>query len=66
VPQERVEPIVGGTFETGWEHATQEEVIMRVERHLILVLPEVLDGIGHPRVALEARHDELFGRSSER
>ena len=34
---------------------------MRVDRYLVLVLPELLDGIGPPRVALEARHNELFG-----
>jgi len=61
VPRERVEPVVSGAFETGWEHATQEEVIVRVDRHLVLVLPEVLDEIGDPRVALEDWHYELFG-----
>ena len=60
MPRERVEPVVSGAFETGWEHATQEEVIVRVDRHLVLVLPEVLDGIDRPRVALEAWHYELF------
>jgi len=40
---------------------TQEEVIMKVDRQLVLVLLEVLDVIGRPRVALEARHYELFG-----
>jgi len=39
---------------------------LRVERHLILVLPEVLGEIGRTKVALEVRHYELFGRSSER
>jgi len=38
----RVEPVVDSVFETGWEHATQDEVIMRVDYHLVLVLPEVL------------------------
>ena len=42
---------------------TPEEVSVRVDRHLVLALPEVLDGIAHPRVALEARHYELFGEA---
>jgi len=32
---------------------------MRVDCHLVLVLSEVLDGIGRPRVALEVWHYEL-------
>ena len=32
---------------------------MRVGRHLVLVLTEVLDGVDHSRVALETRHHEL-------
>jgi len=63
VPWERVEPVVGGTFKTRWEHVTQEEIIMRVDYHLILVLREVLDGINRTRVALDARHYELFGKT---
>ena len=34
-----------------------------MDRHLVLVLPEALDVIGRPRVALEARHYELFGEA---
>ena len=45
MPWERVESVAGGAFETGGEHATQEEVIMRVNRYLVRVLHEVLDGI---------------------
>jgi len=41
---------------------TQEKVIVKVDRYLILVL-EVLNGIGRPRVALEAQHYELFGEA---
>jgi len=40
---------------------TQEEVFMRVDHHLVLILPEVLDGIGRPRVVLEAWLPELLG-----
>jgi len=35
---------------------------MRINLNLFLVLLEVLDGIGRSRVALEARHDEHFGK----
>jgi len=59
VPRERVKTVIGGDFETGCKHATQNEVIVRVYCHLVLVLPEV-HGINCPRVALEARHHELF------
>ena len=53
--------VVGGAFDSGWEHVTQEEVIVRMNHYLVLVLPEVLDRISRPRVALETRHYELFG-----
>jgi len=36
---------------------------VRVDCHLVLVLSEVLDGISHPRVALEVRHYELFRKT---
>ena len=49
IPRERVELVVGDAFETGWKHVTQEEVIMRVDRHLVLVSSEVLNGIGRPQ-----------------
>jgi len=62
VSRERAEPIVGDAFKTGWEHTIQE-VIVRVDRHLVLVLPEVLDGIDRLRVALEAWHYELFRKA---
>ena len=45
--QEYIEPIIGSTLETRWEHITQEQVIMRVDCHLVLILTEVLDGVGH-------------------
>ena len=64
--REIVEPVVGTAFKTRWEYTTQEVVIVRVDRHLVLVLPEALDVIGRPRVALEARHYELFWGSGER
>ena len=33
---------------------------MRVDRHLVLVLTELLDGVNHSRVALETQHHELL------
>ena len=46
LPRERIEPVVGDTFETGQEYTTQERVIVGVNRHLVLVLAEMLDGVG--------------------
>ena len=53
MPRKRVEPVVGGVFEIGGEHVTQEEIIMRIDRHLVLILLEMLDGIGHSGVVFE-------------
>ena len=54
-----MELVASGAFETGREHETQKEVIVRVDCNLVQVLPEVLDGIS--RVVFEARHYELLG-----
>ena len=51
--RECIEPFIGSALETKWEHATQEQLVIRVDCHLVLVLPEILDGIGRPRVVLE-------------
>ena len=51
MPQERVESVVGGAFETRWEHAFQEGVIVRVNHHLVLVLPQLQMEVG--KVMLE-------------
>ena len=53
--REQVESVVGSTFETGGEHATEKKVVVRVDCHLILVLPEVMDGINHSGIVFEAR-----------
>jgi len=42
---------------------TQQEVIVRVNYHLVLVLQEVLDGIYHPRVVFEAWHHKFLGET---
>ena len=39
---------------------TPKPVIMRVDRHLVLVLTEVLDWVGCSQVAFEARRHELL------
>jgi len=57
---ECVEPVVGSTIQTGWEHMTQEQVVVRVDCYLVLVLTDVLDGVSHSRVALEAQHHKLL------
>jgi len=61
--RKRVKSVVGGAFETGWEHTSQEEVIMRVDRYLVLVLSEEMNGINRSRVVLEVRHYELFEKT---
>jgi len=43
--QEFIEPVVGSALETRQEHMAQEQVIMRVDHHLVLLLMEVLDGV---------------------
>jgi len=55
-----IELVVGSAFETGWEHTAQERVFMGIDRHLIQVLPEMLDGVCSPRVAFQIRHHELL------
>jgi len=57
--RECIEPVVGNALETGWEHTTQEQVIVKVDHHLVLVLTEVLDGVSRSRVGLEAPYHEL-------
>ena len=41
---------------------TQEKIVMRMDCHLVLVLSELLDGIGRPRVVFEARYHKLLGK----
>ena len=58
--RKRIESVIGSALETEREHMAQEQVIMRVNRHLVLVLMNVLDGVSCSRVAFKARHHELF------
>ena len=44
--RECIKPVVGNALETGREYMTGEQVVVRVDRHLILVLTEVLDRVG--------------------
>ena len=46
LPREQIKSAIGDAFKTGWEYTAQEQVIVRVNRHLVLVLAEVLDRIG--------------------
>ena len=59
MPQERVEPIKGDALKAGREHADQE-VVVGVDRYLVLVLPKMLDGIDRSGVAVEAWHYEFL------
>jgi len=61
MPRKRVEPVISGTFETEGANTTQEEVVVKVYFHLVLVLPMVLDGISRFRVVFEAQYHKLFG-----
>ena len=59
VVQKRVKQVGGDPLEAGGEHPAHEKVIMRVDHHLILVVPKMLDGVGRFGVKVEARHHEL-------
>ena len=63
MPQERVEPIKDDALEAGREHAAQEEVIMGVHRHLVLVPPKMLDGVGRSGVAFKAWYYEFLRKA---
>jgi len=41
VLQERIEPMISGSFETGREHPTEKEVVMSIDRHLVLELAKI-------------------------
>ena len=58
--RKRVEPIQGHALKTRSKHSTHEEVVVRVNCHLDLISSEVLDGVGHSGVAIEARYHELL------
>jgi len=60
VSRERVEPIEGNALEAGREHLAQEAVVVRVDCHLVLVLPKMLDGVGGSCVAVEAWYYEFL------
>ena len=56
--RKRVKPAEDDPLEAGGEHPANE-VIMRVDRHFILVVLKMLDGVGRSGVEVEARHHEL-------
>ena len=60
MPRERVEPIEGDSFEAGWKHTAQEEIIVGVNNHLVLVLLKMLDRVGRSGISFEAWHYEFL------
>jgi len=58
--KERIEPVVSSALETRREHTTQVQVVVRMNRHLVLILTEVMDGVDCSGVAFEARHHKLL------
>jgi len=58
--QKRVEPVGGDSLEAGREHPAHEEIIVRVDRQLVLVGPKMLDGVWCSRVEVKARQYKLL------
>jgi len=58
VAQKRIETVGGNALEAGEEHSAHEEVV-RINHHLILVVPKMLDGVGRFGLEVKARHHEL-------
>ena len=50
--QKCTEPVVGNATDSGQEHMTQEQVFVRLDYHLVLVLKKVLDEISRYQVYL--------------
>jgi len=45
IPQERIKSVVGDPLEAGWECSTEKEVVVGVDRHLVLVLAEMKEWV---------------------
>ena len=41
IPRERIKQAVGDPLETGWECSAEKEVIVGIDRHLVLILAEM-------------------------
>jgi len=52
--------VVGDPFEAGWECLAEEEVIMRVECYLVLVLAEMKEWVGDFRIMIKGCHHKLL------
>ena len=59
VARKRVELVEGNPLEAGGENQPHEEVKLRIDRHHILVVPKMLNGIGRSGVEVAALHHEL-------
>ena len=46
IPRERIELVVGDPLEARWECSAEKEVIVDVDRHLVLVLAEIKEWVG--------------------
>ena len=63
VLRERIEPIIGGSLEYESEHPIEKEVIVNVNRYLVLTLAEMSDKVGGSRVVIESGHHKFFSRN---
>ena len=45
IPRERIELVVGDPLEARWKCSTEEEVIVGVDCHLVLVLAEMKEWV---------------------
>ena len=57
--------MVGDPFEAGRECSTEKEVIVSVDRHLVLVLAEMKEWVGGSGMVIKEWHHKLF-REAER
>ena len=60
IPQERIKPVVGDPLEAGCGCSAEKEVIMGIDRHLILALAEMKEWVGGSRVVIKGWHHELL------
>ena len=51
--------MISDTLESGREHPTEEEVIVRIDCHLVLKLAKMKEGVGGSRVMVEGGHHKL-------
>ena len=51
--------MVGDPFKAGWKCSAEKKVIISVDRHLILILAEMKEGVEGSRIVVEGRNHEL-------